>query len=95
MFMLVLRDPDPPEQQDRGRQVHEAVRSMFDRGQNPLGEATTPGAVEPRGDLSDIERSMVKMFEQVSGSIVQVAGRQGGGGPQMTDGATPAKLIEK
>jgi len=42
-----------------------------------LWQATAARAVEPRGDLSDIERSMVKMFERVSGSIVQAAGRQG------------------
>jgi 2-alkenal reductase len=50
-----------------------------------LFSATTPRAVEPRGDLADIERSTVKMFEQVSPSVVQVAGRRGGSDLQMTD----------
>ena len=77
MFTLVLRDPDRPEQQDRVRQVHEAVRGMLTEVKIALGQATALRAVEPRGDLSDIERSMVKMFERVSGSIVQAAGRQG------------------
>jgi hypothetical protein len=95
--MLVLRDPDRAdraEQQDRVRQVHEAVRSMLTGVKIPSGRPR-PRTVEPRGDLSDIERSMVKMFEQVSPSIAQVAGRHGGGGLQMTDQATPAKPIEK
>jgi 2-alkenal reductase len=50
-----------------------------------LFSAATPRAVEPRGDLSDIERATVKMFEQVSPSVVQVAGRRGGNDLQMTD----------
>ena len=53
------------------------VRTLF--------SAATPRAVEPRGDLSDIERATVKMFEQVSPSVVQVAGRRGGSDLQTTD----------
>ena len=59
-----------------------AVRGMLTDVKIALGQATAARAVEPRGDLSDIERSMVKMFEQVSGSVVQAAGRRRGGGLQ-------------
>jgi len=41
---------------------------------------TTPRAVTARGDLSDAERSTIALFEQVSPSVVQVVGRQGGTG---------------
>jgi 2-alkenal reductase len=34
--------------------------------------ATTPRAVEPRGNLSELERSTVELFERVSPSVVQV-----------------------
>jgi 2-alkenal reductase len=40
-----------------------------------LFSATTPRAVEPRGSLSDLERSTVELFERVSPSVVQVVGR--------------------
>jgi 2-alkenal reductase len=50
-----------------------------------LFSATAPRAIESRGDLADIERSTVKMFEQVSPSVVQVAGRRGGSDLRMTD----------
>ena len=40
-----------------------------------LFSATTPRAVEPRGSLSNIERSTVELFERVSPSVVQVVGR--------------------
>jgi S1-C subfamily serine protease len=43
-----------------------------------LFSATTPRAIEPRGDLAEIEHSTIKMFEQVSPSVVQVTGRRGG-----------------
>jgi 2-alkenal reductase len=39
---------------------------------------TTPRSVTARGDLSDAERSIIALFEQVSPSVVQVVGRQGG-----------------
>jgi S1-C subfamily serine protease len=37
--------------------------------------ATAPRAVEPRGNLSELERSTVDLFEHVSPSVVQVVGR--------------------
>ena len=51
------------------------VQPYIDRA---LFSATTPRAIDARGDLADIERSTVKMFEQVSPFVVQVAGRRGG-----------------
>jgi len=50
------------------------VQPYIDRA---LFSAATPRAVEPRGDLADVERSTVKIFEQVSPSVVQVAARRG------------------
>ena len=58
---------------------------------------TTPRAVEARGDLSEIERSTIALFERVSPSVVQVAGQtvtadvtaeegEGGGGVQSGTG---------
>ncbi len=46
--------------------------------------ATTPRPVQPRGDLADIERSIVTMFSQVSPSVVQVAGHTGDNQLQMS-----------
>jgi S1-C subfamily serine protease len=43
-----------------------------------LFSAVTPRAVEPRGGLAEIERSTIEVFERVSPSVVQVAGRTGG-----------------
>jgi 2-alkenal reductase len=40
-----------------------------------LYSATSPRPVEPRGQLSDIERSTIAVFERVSPSVVQVVGR--------------------
>src|SRR6266851_4649165 len=40
--------------------------------------ASTPRAVEPRGNLSDLERSTIDLFEHVSPSVVQVVGRAAG-----------------
>ena len=37
--------------------------------------ATTPRAIEPRGDLAEAERSTIAIFERVSPSVVQIAGR--------------------
>jgi S1-C subfamily serine protease len=39
-----------------------------------LFSATAPRAVEPRGELSDIERATIQVFERVSPSVVQVVG---------------------
>jgi 2-alkenal reductase len=39
--------------------------------------ASTPRAVEPRGSLSDIERTTIEIFERISPSVVQVVGRAG------------------
>jgi len=43
-----------------------------------LWSETAPRAVTARGDLSDAERSIIALFEQVSPSVVQVVGRQSG-----------------
>ena len=40
-----------------------------------LYSATTPRAVESRGNLSDLERSTIELFEHASPSVVQVVGR--------------------
>jgi S1-C subfamily serine protease len=37
--------------------------------------ASTPRAIEPRGNLSDLERSTIALFEHVSPSVVQVVAR--------------------
>jgi S1-C subfamily serine protease len=47
-----------------------------------LYSATTPRAVEPRGNLSELERSTIELFEHTSASVVQVVGRAGA--PEMT-----------
>lgn len=39
-----------------------------------LYSATTPRAIEPRGSLSELERSTIELFEQDSPSVVQVVG---------------------
>jgi 2-alkenal reductase len=47
-----------------------------------LYSATTPRPVEPRGNLSDLERSTIELFERDSSSVVQVVGRTAA--PEMT-----------
>jgi 2-alkenal reductase len=42
-----------------------------------LFSASTPRTVEPRGSLSDIERTSIEVFEHASPSVVQVVGRAG------------------
>jgi S1-C subfamily serine protease len=42
-------------------------------------EGTTPRPVETAGDLSDLEKSIIAVFERVSPSVVQVVGRQSNG----------------
>jgi 2-alkenal reductase len=42
-----------------------------------LFSASTPRTVEPRGNLSDIERTSIEIFEHASPSVVQVVGRAG------------------
>jgi len=39
---------------------------------------SSPRAITPRGNLSEVEQTIVTLFEQVSPSVVQVVGRQGG-----------------
>jgi S1-C subfamily serine protease len=48
------------------------AQPYFDR---LLYSASTPRAVEPRGSLSDLERSTIELFERDSPSVVQVVGR--------------------
>jgi 2-alkenal reductase len=49
-----------------------AARPYIDRA---LFAATEPRSVEARGDLAEIERTNIAIFERVSPSVVQVAGR--------------------
>src|SRR4030081_2912260 len=42
-----------------------------------LFSASTPRTVAPRGNLSDLERSTIELFERVSPSVVQVVARAG------------------
>jgi 2-alkenal reductase len=44
-----------------------------------LYSASTPRTVEPRGSLSELERSTIELFEHVSPSVVQVVGTTSGG----------------
>ena len=44
-----------------------------------LFAATTPRAIEPRADLAEAERSTIAIFERVSPSVVQIAGRSEAG----------------
>jgi 2-alkenal reductase len=39
--------------------------------------ASTPRTIEPRGGLSDLERTTIEVFERASPSVVQVVGRAG------------------
>ncbi len=43
----------------------------------PYISAVTPRAIEPRGNLADIERSTIALFDRVSPSVVQVAAKAG------------------
>jgi S1-C subfamily serine protease len=52
-----------------------AIRPAFERH---FYAATTPRPVEARGNLADSERSTVELFERVSPSVVQVAGKGSG-----------------
>jgi 2-alkenal reductase len=62
------------------------AQPYFDR---LLYSASTPRTVEPRGNLSDLERSTIELFERVSPSVVQVVGRAGGleAAPSEAEGA--------
>jgi 2-alkenal reductase len=48
-----------------------------------LFSATTPRAIEPRVDLAEAERSTIAIFERVSPSVVQIAGRSDAGTPSL------------
>jgi 2-alkenal reductase len=50
-----------------------------------LFASTAPRSVEPRGSLSDVERSTIAIFERVSPSVVQVAARSASAGPLVED----------
>ena len=39
--------------------------------------ATTPRPVEPRGDLAELEKANIALFQRASPSVVQVVGRVG------------------
>src|SRR5229473_3949351 len=43
-----------------------------------LFSASTPRAVQPRGNLAEIERTSIEIFERASPSVVQVVGRADG-----------------
>src|SRR5262245_14993631 len=52
-----------------------------------LFSARTPRAIEARGDLAEAERSTIAIFERVSPSVVQIAGRaEGNGSPLEGEG---------
>ena len=51
-----------------------------------LFSAATPRAIEPRGSLSDLERSTIQLFERVSPSVVQVVARAGALEPSQAQG---------
>ena len=55
-----------------------------------LYASTAPRAVEPRGSLSDSEQSTIALFERVSPSVVQVAGRSGASNPFVDDNSPAA-----
>jgi 2-alkenal reductase len=50
-----------------------------------LFAASTPRAIEPRGQLSDVEKSTIEIFERVSPSVVQVVGRPAASGPSLEE----------
>jgi 2-alkenal reductase len=47
--------------------------------------ASTPRSIEPRGSLSELERSTIAIFDQVSISVVQVAAQTASAGPLADD----------
>jgi 2-alkenal reductase len=47
--------------------------------------ATAPRPIEPRGSLADWEKTTIEIFNRASPSVVQVAGRAGGGGFQLSE----------
>jgi S1-C subfamily serine protease len=51
-----------------------------------LFSAATPRAIEPRGSLSDLERSTIQLFHRVSPSVVQVVARAGALAPAQAEG---------
>jgi S1-C subfamily serine protease len=51
-----------------------------------LFASTSPRSIDPRGSLSDVERSTIAIFERVSPSVVQVAARTASVGPLVEDG---------
>jgi 2-alkenal reductase len=60
-----------------------ATRPYIERA---LFASTSPRSIESRGSLSDVERSTIAIFEQVSPSVVQVAARAETAGPLAEDG---------
>jgi len=59
-----------------------ATRPYIERA---LFASTSPRSIEPRGSLSDTERSTIAIFEQVSPSVLQVAARAESAGPLAED----------
>ena len=55
-----------------------------------LFSASTPRAVEPRGNLSELERTTIELFERVSPSVVQVVARRAGDTMQAEPDGGPA-----
>jgi S1-C subfamily serine protease len=56
-----------------------------------LFSASTPRAVEPRGSLSDLEKSTIELFERVSPSVVQVVARGAALDPSHAEGEAQAQ----
>jgi S1-C subfamily serine protease len=51
-----------------------------------LFSASTPRTIEPRGSLSELERSTIDLFERVSPAVVQVVARAAGFEPSQSEG---------
>jgi 2-alkenal reductase len=60
-----------------------AARPYIDRA---LWSATAPRPVEPRGSLSDAEKTTIDIFNRTSPSVIQVVGRQRGSAVATAEG---------
>jgi len=56
-----------------------------------LYSASTPRAVEPRGNLAEVERSTIELFDHVSPSVVQVVARAAGAQTLQPEGEAAAQ----
>ena len=63
-----------------------AIIALQPYAERLLFSATTPRAVEPRGQLADIERSTIEIFQRAAPSVVQVVGRPATAGSAQIEG---------